>query len=66
MVLWIQNIPSTVNRKGEFGGGRIPRLKTDKSEFENKMDRLREVKEAEEIEEKWKVFIKDVEQKKGG
>ena len=61
----IQNRPGTVNSKGEFGGGRIPRLKIDKSEFENKMDRLREVKEAEEIEEKWKVFIKDVEQKRG-
>ena len=61
----IQNRPGTVNSKGEFGGGRIPRLKIDKSEYEIKMDRLRELKEAEEIEEKWKIFVKDVEQKRG-
>ena len=61
----IQNRPGTENSKGEFGGGRIPRLKIDKSEYEAKMDRLKELKEAEEMEEKWKTFLKDVEQKRG-
>ena len=62
--LRIQNRPGTVNSKGEFGGGRIPRLKIDKSEYESKMDRLKELKEEEEIDEKWKIFLKDLESRR--
>ena len=53
-----------MNSKGEFGGGRIPRLKIDKSKYESKMHRLRELKEAEEIDEKLRIFLKDLESKR--
>ena len=54
----IQNRPGTLNSKGEFGGGRIPRLVIEKSDYEERKARMDELKENEIIEKKWEDFVK--------
>ena len=61
----LQNRPGTTNSKGEWGGGRIPRLKIEKSEYETKKEMLIEQKEAEEVETKWNTFLKNYEDRVG-
>ena len=46
----LQNRPGTLNSKGEFGGGRIPRMVIEKSEYESKREQIEEFQRCEEID----------------
>ena len=64
----ISHRPGTLNSKGEFGGGRIPRLVIEKTEYEEKKARMEEIIENNAIEEKWEEFLRNREsmrEKKG-
>ena len=64
----IQNRPGNLNSKGEFGGGRIPRLTIEKDEFEKKREELEERIRKEKEDFEWEEFLSgkynETEQKK--
>ena len=54
----VQNRPGNLNSKGEFGGGTIPRLVVEVSDYEKKKAELEERKREEEENDRWMEFLK--------
>ena len=53
-----QNRPGNLNSKGEFGGGTIPRLVVEKSEYDKKKDEILKYRENEQEEKRWEEFLR--------
>ena len=53
----VQNRPDNLNSKGEFGGGTIPRLVVEKSDWESKVDMIERAKREAEEDNKWETFM---------
>ena len=58
-----QNRPGNLNSKGEFGGGTIPRLVVEKSDYDLKKEEIlkyreKEQEEKEQEEKRWEEFLK--------
>ena len=53
----VQHRPNNLNSKGEFGGGTIPRLVVEKSDWERKVESIEKAKTEAEEDKKWENFM---------
>ena len=63
--VWLQDRQGTLNSKGEFGGGRIPRMVIEKNEYESKKEQIERFRRCEEMKLKWKKIKEEFENREG-